>query len=265
VTYSLPACPDFEIWLWDGGTGTITFTVDGGAPTSLPAGSGGTAATWSRVTVTGQASTTHSLVIAGAAGATAYVAGVQPASQDPGVRVNRMGRVGDTTANLVGLDSALNADAAGQVRQQTAYAKVGGPHLVVVGYGVNDYMGQNTTARDARSARHDAGAVPGEPASVLQRRGRFRGVRADLVRPTDPERPDPGDVSSLRVRGGSEERRDREPTMSRPSTWPTSRRTGRRHRRSGLQTQVSVNPTRRGHGLLARILHDVLAEQVVFG
>jgi hypothetical protein len=94
VTYSLPACPDFEIWLWDGGTGTITFTVDGGAPTSLPAGSGGTAATWSRVTVTGQASTTHSLVIAGAAGATAYVAGVQPASQDPGVRVNRMGRVG---------------------------------------------------------------------------------------------------------------------------------------------------------------------------
>jgi hypothetical protein len=40
--------------------------------------------------------------------------------------------------------------------------------------------------------------------------------------------------------------------------WPTASSLG-------LQTQVSTNPTRRGHGLLARILRDVTMQQVAFG
>jgi hypothetical protein len=264
VTYSLPACPDFEIWLWDGGTGTITFTVDGGAPTSLPAGSGGTAATWSRVTVTGQASTTHSLVIAGAAGATAYVAGVQPASQDPGVRVNRMGRVGDTTANLVGLDSALNADAAGQARQQAAYAKVGGPHLVVVGYGVNDYAGQNATS----SSLAQPGTTPAQYQANLQAFCNVAVASGVCVLiwcglPT-PSAPTPqayqrsAYVTAARSVAAATDHVAAVDVADVTKDWPTASGLG-------LQTQVSTNPTRRGHGLLARILRDVTMQQVAFG
>jgi hypothetical protein len=264
VTYSLPECPDFEIWLWDGGTGTITFTVDGGAPTSIPAGSGATAATWSRVTVTGQASTTHSLVIAGAAGATAYVAGIQPASQDPGVRINRMGRVGDTTASLVGLDAALNADPAGQVRQQTAYAKVGGPHLVVVGYGAGDYMGQNTTA----ATLAQPGTTPAQYQANLQAfcnaavaSGACVLLWSGLPTPSSPTPatyPRSAYVAATKAVATATDHVAAIDVAEVTKDWATASALG-------LQTVASVNPTRRGHGLLARILHDVLAEQVVFG
>jgi hypothetical protein len=263
VTYTLPACTDFEMWLWDGGTGTVNFTVDGGSPVTVPAGSGGAPTTWSRITVTGQTNAVHTLVLTGATGTT-YVAGVHPVIQGAGVRVNRMGRVGDTTANLVGLDSALNANAAGQTRQQAAYAKVGGPHLVVLGYGVNDYAGQNATS----SSLAQPGTTPTQYQANLQAfcnvavaSGVCVLIWCGLPTPTVPT-PQAYQrsayVTAARSVAAATDHVAAVDVADVTKDWPTASSLG-------LQTQVSTNPTRRGHGLLARILRDVTMQQVAFG
>jgi lysophospholipase L1-like esterase len=178
--------------------------------------------------------------------------------------VNRMGRVGDTTANLVGQDSSLNADAAGQVRQQTAYAKVGGPHLVIVGYGVNDYLGQNTTS----STLAQPGTTPTQYQANLQSFCNIAAGSGACVLiwcglPT-PSAPTPATyarsayVAAAKAVATATDHVAAIDVAEITKDWATASVLG-------LQTVSSVNPTRRGHGLLARILRDVLTEQVVFG
>ena len=159
ATYTLPVCDQIDFYTWDGGSGTVSYQIDGGASVNFSAGSNNSSAlTWTKTSITGLMPDAHTIQFNGAAGCTLYVSAVAAlksvtcpdgVSRIAGVQVHRNAVAGNTTANLVGLDSALNGNSAGQTRMITAAAKTlgasqnTGPDLIIIPLGVNDYQQQN--------------------------------------------------------------------------------------------------------------------------
>lgn len=134
-----------EFWTWDGGSGTFNVTIDGGAPQSFNAGTGNiNLRTWTKHTISGLSDATHTVVF-GNPSASAFFAGVNAYRQTTGVRVHRMAKSGDTTNNVLGLDSINNANTEAKARSLAAIGLVPAANLVIVALGVNDHGNQAST------------------------------------------------------------------------------------------------------------------------
>lgn len=110
ITIPVPACTDIEVLYLDsstnstaGGvganTGTFSYTVDGGGATTTTADNANPV-NYKKISITGLAATTHSLVLTGVTG-TCYIIGVIYHS-GRGVIVSRLGLGGATCLDLTG-------------------------------------------------------------------------------------------------------------------------------------------------------------------
>lgn len=144
ITVSLPVCTEFDILLWTpyGASGAFTYTIDGGSA-QVGAASPATQNTAYKVSVTGLASTTHTLVInAPASGGALFWYGVNVRRQATGVRVHRLGKSGATTTTGLNIGLTDSFSGTGSVQERSWRNGIGpnaaSSRLVIVALGSND-------------------------------------------------------------------------------------------------------------------------------
>lgn len=146
ITVTIPRATTINFWTWDGGSGNCSYAIDGGSSTVFSAGTGNTAlATWTKRTVTGVSDSSHTVVFTGPSAGALYLSAVEARIGNTGVLVHRIGRAGNTSANLRGLDSGVS-DAAGRTRVTNSIDLIYTPNLYILELMVNDYLNQANTS-----------------------------------------------------------------------------------------------------------------------
>lgn len=146
ITVVFAAATIVNFWTWDGGTGTGQYAVDGGSAVSFSNGTGNTSLeTWTKHTIDGLSSgTSHTVVFSVTSTANLYISSVEGRIGDRGVQVNRIGRPGNTSNNLVGKDSGIAGNASGMSRVTKAWDLIHDADLYIIALGTNDYGRQNS-------------------------------------------------------------------------------------------------------------------------
>lgn len=138
LTYTVPACTNIDVYYWESsGTGAFTVTIDGSG-NSVAFGSGDQV--YKKVSFTGLANTTHTVVITTAAITTQVGLGYHSGY---GVTIGRFGRGGFGASDSIGLgDFNVLTPAASKANALNSYGMIANA-LTIVAFSNNDYRRQD--------------------------------------------------------------------------------------------------------------------------
>jgi len=260
ITVAFARATTVNFWTWDGGNGTGQYAIDGGAAVTFSNGSGNTGVeTWTKHTISGLTDGPHTVVFSVPAAANLYLSSVEGRIGDRGVQVNRLGRPGNTTNNLVGKDSGIAGNASGESRVKKAWDIIHDADVYVIALGTNDYGRQNS--RDTL-AEQQPGTSPTEYRANLQTMVDLfasRGKCTLLV--GEPRTPNVVNPQTWEqelywdAMRGIAESTDHCAFVDIGEVWGSAA--------NGLElglypVSATVHPSRAGHGSMAQIVHSVL-------
>ncbi|UQT02043.1 hypothetical protein SEA_CHADMASTERC_26 [Gordonia phage ChadMasterC] len=265
ITVVVNRATTVNFWTWDGGNGTGQYAVDGAAPVTFPAGAGNTAVeTWTKHTISGlSAGASHTLVFSLPAAGNVYLSSIESRIGDRGVQVNRMGRPGNTTNNMVGKDSGIAGNAAGMSRVTKAWDIIHDADVYVIPLGTNDYGRQNS--RDTLTEQQP-GTNPTEYRANLQQMVDLFAARGKCTLLVgEPRTPNVVNPMNWEQSLYWEQMRDVAATTDHcafvdiAEVWGTATQA----LALGLHpVAATVHPSRAGHGSMAQIVHRVLTAPV---
>jgi hypothetical protein len=154
ATIALPVCTGFDIIYYESNgstvdgnvtptTGSATYNVDAAGAVAITYA--GSVHTYKKISVTGLAATTHSVVISGTSGAAFFACQIN-AHSGAGVMVGRSATIAWTLSDILGESGFNNQSAAARARLLLAFAQ-GTPSLVILATGQNECTSQNDATK----------------------------------------------------------------------------------------------------------------------